>query len=146
MWPYYMYSCGDGSGQRAVIKDSVPRQEEASFCHRMEQSPEQVRKIGLREGEEGRAGERENTFTTIAFSLEEPKLVWPRETNPFFARCSSVVRVCPSLSLVNTLRNYSRVARDETRGIIRSAHIASLASKFLSALTKPRPRPASGHA
>ena len=53
-----------------------------------------------RQKKRGRDGERENTFTTHAFSLEEVKLVWPRETNPLLA---VRVRVSPSLSLVITI-------------------------------------------
>ena len=87
------YSCGDTASVRAVIKDGVPGQEEAPFCHRTEQTPKQVRKIGQREKER-------TCLQPMLFPPEEAKLVGPRETNPLLA----AVRVSLSLSLVITIR------------------------------------------
>ena len=62
-------SGGKPGRERAVIKDGVPGQEEASFCHRMEQTPKQVRRTGQREKEMGhRRREREHVYNQCFFS------------------------------------------------------------------------------
>ena len=122
-------------GRRAVIKDGVTRQGEESFCHRVERTPSQVRETA---GNGQREKERKGTpLQPMVFSRGEAKLTGPREANPFACHPPGSPSVPssrppgvspPHLSLVITVWNYSRVQRDETRGIIRSAHIACVAS------------------
>ena len=63
----------------------------------------------------------EGKINGAARSKSFPLPMWHPSVHP------SVRRVSTHLSLVITVWNYSRVQRDETRGIIRSAHIACVA-------------------